>query len=193
MNSHSGAIREDARQIPVRGEYDVVVAGGGLGGAAATLASARSGARTLVVERNSFLGGVATAGMCCSIFNCFYTRDHILGTTGIPLEITDTLAEAEGYEKKWHNHKGHIIYDIEQAKFILANLVRTAGADILFDTLVVGAIVPDRILQGLIIESKSGREAVLAKAFVDSTGDADVAALSGASVLAAETLRLFQR
>jgi hypothetical protein len=103
------------------------------------------------------------------------------------------LAEAEGYGKKWHNHKGHIIYDIEQAKFILANLVRTAGADILFDTLVVGAIVPDRILQGLIIESKSGREAVLAKAFVDSTGDADVAALSGASVLAAETLRLFQR
>ena len=63
MNSHSGAIREDARQIPVRGEYDVVVAGGGLGGTAATLASARSGARTLVVERNSFLGGVATAGI----------------------------------------------------------------------------------------------------------------------------------
>ena len=65
-------------------------------------------------------------------------------------------------------------------------MVRTAGADILFDTLVVGAIVPDRIQQELIIESKSGREAVLAKAFVDSTGDADVAALSGASVLAAE-------
>ena len=62
-------IVEGRREIPVRGEYDVIVCGGGLGGTAAATAAARAGARTLLIERNGFLGGVATAGMCCSIFN----------------------------------------------------------------------------------------------------------------------------
>ena len=70
-------------------KYDVVVAGGGLGGMAAAIASARTGAETLPVERNSFIGGVATAGMCCSIFNCYFTCDGDLGTRGIALETAD--------------------------------------------------------------------------------------------------------
>ena len=66
-------VQEPTRHTPVRAEVDVLVAGGGLGGVSAAIAAARAGARTLLVERNGFLGGVATAGMCCSIFNCFYT------------------------------------------------------------------------------------------------------------------------
>ena len=87
-------IEENSRRIPVRDAYDVIVCGGGLGGTAAAIASARAGARTLVVERNSFLGGVATAGMCCSIFNCYYTggEPRRLGTTGIAVEVADAVA-----------------------------------------------------------------------------------------------------
>ena len=175
-------VREEARDVMVRGEYDVIVAGGGLGGVAAAVAAARCGARTLLVERNSFLGGVATAGMCCSIFNCYYTSDHRLGSTGIPVEIADALAQAMGYGRKWHNHKGHIIYDIELGKLVLGQLLEDAGVDMLLGVTVAGVVKTGNRVGGLIVESKSGREALLAKAVVDATGDADVAHLAGASL-----------
>lgn len=175
-------MKEKEREIPIRSEYDVIVAGGGLGGIAAAIASARAGAKTLLIERNTFLGGVATAGMCCSIFNCYYTSEHQLGVRGIPVEIADNLAEAMGYGKAWHKHKGHVIYDIELGKLVLQEMLEKAGVDILLETVVSDTIVEDKTLKGLIIESKSGREALLAKNIVDSTGDADIAYLSGAPV-----------
>ena len=174
----TATVAEAARNIPVRGTYDVIVAGGGLGGVAAAIASARAGATTLLVERNSFLGGVATAGMCCSIFNCFYTSSHTLGTGGIAVEIADALADATGYGRRWHGHKGHVIYDIERAKLVLMELAEQAGVTLLLQALVAGAIVESGRLRGLMLETKSGREAVLAAAVVDATGDADVAAHS---------------
>jgi len=174
-------ITEPACQAPVRGEYDVVVCGGGLGGVAAAMAAARAGAKTLLIERNSFLGGVATAGMCCSIFNCYYTGDknRRLESTGICIEVADALAEAMGYGHKWHDHKGHVIYDIELGKRVLQDLVAAAGAEMLLHTGTAGAIVEDRVVRGVIVETKAGREAILAKVVVDATGDADVAARAG--------------
>ncbi|HUU60531.1 MAG TPA: FAD-dependent oxidoreductase [Phycisphaerae bacterium] len=178
----AGGVREAEREVPVRAEYDVAVAGGGLGGVAAATAAARAGARTLLVERNGFPGGVATAGMCCSVFNCFYTADHRLGVTGIPVEVADALAEATGFGKKWHGHKGHVIYDVERAKLVLTELLASAGVEVLFDTVVAGAVADGDALKGIVVESKSGREAILAKVVVDATGDADVAHLAGAPV-----------
>jgi hypothetical protein len=165
-------------------EYDVIVCGGGLGGTAAAVAAARAGARTLLIERNSFLGGVATAGMCCSIFNCYYTGgpDRHLGTTGIAVEVADTLAEEMGYGAAWHNHKGHIIYDIERGKLVLQRLVEDAGVDTLLQTWTSDAVVEDDAVVGVVVETKNGREAILAKVVVDASGDADVAARAGAPV-----------
>ena len=162
MNGRQQSILEKASEIPVRDEVDVLVAGGGLGGVSAAMAAARAGARTLLIERNGFLGGVATAGMCCSIFNCFYTADHRLGVTGNALEVADALAEAAGYGAKWHKHKGHIIYDVEQAKGVLACSSSEAGAQVLYDTVVAGAVMDGETMRGVIVESKSGREAILA-------------------------------
>ena len=102
------SVSEAARETPVRAQVDVLIAGGGLGGVSAALAAARTGAKTLLIERNGFLGGVATAGMCCSVFNCYYTADHRLGITGNAVEVTDALADATGYGKKWHNQMWHI-------------------------------------------------------------------------------------
>ncbi|MBT4820225.1 MAG: FAD-dependent oxidoreductase, partial [Lentisphaerae bacterium] len=170
------------REIPVRGEYDVIVCGGGLGGTAAAVAAGRTGARTLLIERNSFLGGVATAGMCCSIFNCYYTSEGQLGTTGIAVEVADKLAESMGYGRKWHKHKGHIIYDIERGKQVLQDLVVDAGAELLLQACVAGAVVSDGALDGVVVETKSGPQAIRAKVVVDATGDSDVAARAGARV-----------
>jgi len=182
-------VQEPAREIAVRGEYDVIVCGGGLGGVAAAMAAARTGAKTLLVERNTFLGGVATAGMCCSIFNCYYTggEPRKLGTTGIAVEVADRLAAAEGYGDKWHLHKGHVIYDIEKGKLVLQELVENAGAELLLQAWTAGAVVEDGAVRGVIVESKSGREAIRARVVVDATGDADVAALAGAPVHTCQT------
>ena len=178
------SIHEAARDLPVRGDYDVIVGGGGLGGTAAAVAAARAGAKTLLIERNGFLGGVATAGMCCSIFNCYYTggREPRLGSTGICVEIADAMAEATGYGSKWRRHKGHIIYDIERGKQVLQDLVDEAGADTLLQTGIAGAVATDNTVGGVIVETKSGRQAIRAKVIVDATGDADIAAHAGAPV-----------
>ena len=174
-------ITEPPRETPVRHEVDVLVAGGGLGGVSAAVAAARAGARTLLVERNGFPGGVATAGGCCSVFNCLYTPSHELVVRGNSLEFVEALARANGSGPNWHNHKGHIIYDQEAAKLVLIDLLEDAGADYLFDAPAVGAVMDDNSLTGVIIESKSGREAILAETVVDATGDADIAHMSGAS------------
>jgi hypothetical protein len=172
-------IEEAARNVPVLDAVDVLVCGGGLGGISAAMAAARAGARTLLVERNGFLGGVATAGMCCSMFNCFYTASHRLGVTGNAFEVANALADATGYSRRWQAHKGHIIYDVEQAKLVLADLVADAGAQVLLDTVVADTIMDGSHLRGVVVDSKSGRQAILAGAVVDATGDADVAAGAG--------------
>ena len=164
-------------------DVDVLVVGGGLGGLAAALASARAGAKTLLLERNTYLGGVATAGMCCSVFNCLFTRDRILAVGGIALEITDLLAEAGGPGKSWRRHKGHVIYDIELAKLRLDQLARRNGIELLLETMVTDAIKENGRLTGVRFIGKGGSGTISAKAVVDATGDADVAYMSGAPVI----------
>lgn len=174
-------IIESKRCVPVRAETEVLVCGGGLGGIGAATAAARAGAKTMLVERNSFLGGTATAGMCCSMFNCFFTggQERRLAMTGIPVEVADKLAEAEGYGRKWRQHKGHIIYDLERAKVVFQDLVQGAGVEVWGQRWVADAVMTGRRITGVIVESKSGREAILAKVVVDATGDADIAAFAG--------------
>ncbi len=181
-------VQEPSRHLPVRAEYDVIVCGGGLGGTAAAIAAARAGASVLLMERNGFLGGTATAGMCCSIFNCYYTGgdDRRLGTTGIAVEVADALAEATGYGRRWHNHKGHIIYDVERGKLVLGEMADSAGAHVLLQAWVAGAVLEDGTVRGVVVETKSGRTAIRANVVVDATGDADVAARVGAPVKALE-------
>ena len=171
-------VQENARDVPVRAKVDVLVAGGGLAGVAAATAAARAGANTLLLEQNAFLGGVATAGLCCSIFNCYHTTTGELAVTGIPVEVADALAEAEGYGRRWRKHKGHIIFDCETGKQYFDQLVEAAGAEILYQTVVCGVVKDGDAVRGVIIESKSGREAVLANLVIDATGDSDVAHLS---------------
>ena len=181
--------RNTLKSLPSPRDADVVVAGGGLGGIAAALAAARSGARTLLIERNTYVGGVATAGMCCSIFNCFFTSRHQPGSCGIPMEIADRLAAAMGYGTKWREHKGHVIYDLEQGKLTLQELLEEAGVELLLGATVTDAVKESERLVGLAIAGKKGREIICGKRFVDATGDADLAVLAGAPVHMPEQLK----
>ncbi len=175
-------IQEPARDIPVIGEYDVVVAGGGPGGIPAAIAAARAGAKTLLIERYGFLGGMATAGLIGPILgvSASGTDEPMIG--GIAEELCRAMADlgaAPPYDEAVAT--GGIRFEPEGFKLVCDNLVLDAGMDLRLHSFVADAITEDGRLKALVLESKSGREAVVGKVFVDATGDADVVARSGAS------------
>lgn len=178
-----GSVREPACETPVAAETDVLVCGGGPAGAAAGLAAARSGARVILLENQLCLGGMATAGMVNRLGPYHDRREIILG--GIPWEVLRLLisrglaqepiiCDPENWSDYW------LVFDPEAMKLALDELLREAGAAVWFDTRVVAPVMEGPAVRGAIVESKSGREAVLARIVVDATGDGDVAARAGA-------------
>jgi hypothetical protein len=170
INTREGFIVEPPRQTPVVREVDVLVCGGGVSGVGAALGAARSGAKTMVVERNAFLGGAATA-VIMNTWNVPVSR-----MTGVAREIALTLAErGEG------NITGPTFpFDPEGFKTLANDLLTQAKVEVLNYTWVEEAIMEGSRIKGVIIQNKSGRQAILARTVVDATGDADVAAAAGA-------------
>lgn len=160
--------RDDtAPSHPVLGEYDVVVVGGGTGGAPAALAAGRAGARVLLIESLSMLGGVGTAG---------YIAHYYHGNrAGFTAEVT------EGLRKLSENSEFHPDgWNPEHKAEWFRRELRAAGVDLWFGTLVSGALAQDRRLRGVIVNTPLGRGIVRADVVVDATGNADVAAAAGA-------------
>ena len=161
-------ITEPAREIPVAGEFDVIVCGGGPAGCAAALAAARAGARTLLLERNQFAGGIWTAGLMPWII------DH-QNKTGIMAEWRAKLLAAGG----GFSRQGTLGAPPEAVKFMLEDDLLKAGVRIRYGTTVAAAVVRDGKIACAVTESKSGREAWAGSIFIDCTGDGDLAALAG--------------
>jgi len=173
-------IVEPERRVPVVEEVDVVVAGGGIAGVAAAVAAARNQANTLLIERNGFLGGVATAGLMASVGNRFFA-DGKLVVRGIALEMVERLVKMGGTGAGWRSPLvPKIPFDPEIFKLVLLEMVEEAGVKLYLHTVTADAIMSGNKLEGVIVDSKSGREAILGKVVVDTTGDADVAAKAGA-------------
>ena len=183
-------IRESL-ETPVAGKSDVIVVGGGPGGVAAAIAAAKNGARTLLIERSAFLGGLLTGGLILwlpidkvvpqkaygedrplqgGIITEFLERMTQLG--GAP-DPADSYGTAVGFE-------AYFPTDPEISKVVLQQMARESGAELLLHTLAVGAIADQGKVKGVITESKSGRQAFLADVVVDASGDADIAASAGA-------------
>ncbi|NLN45384.1 MAG: FAD-dependent oxidoreductase [Clostridiaceae bacterium] len=182
---------QETRQTPVRYECDVVIAGGGTAGVCAALAAARNGARTILVDRYNFLGGTMLngAGPLHSFYNlykAFPGAPKIQCVRGIPSEIVDRLIAAGGSPGHLEQDKGGnydsviTIIDWEIFKDVIFDMMQEAGVRILLHTMVVDVIREKNTVRGLVIEGKSGREAIEAKVVVDTTGDGDVAAFAGA-------------
>jgi len=162
-------LEEEKRSVPIAGAYDVIVCGGGPAGVCAALASARSGAKTLLLETNGCLGGIWTAGILPWIIN------H--NQPGILAELKSNLQEREAV---FPFPTPSFAFDIEQMKLLLEELCDEAKVDFLFHTRVVATAKSDeRTISHVITESKSGRQAWTGKRIVDCTGDGDVAAFSG--------------
>ena len=155
---------------PVAAEVEVLVCGGGVAGAIAAIAAARHGADTLVVEATAFLGGIATVG---GIHYYYHGVDSALQREldARAAEITRGLASAvAGFHP-------------EGKKLALQQMAEEAGVKFLLRRSVVGVLKDCAQVTGVILDGPAGREIVLAKVVIDSTGDADVAALAGAEFL----------
>ena len=184
------AYQEAARRLPIR-RFDVVVAGGGTAGVVAALAAARQGARTVLVEIKGYTGGVAVEGGTAlhSFFNLWKGFPGVQKrqvVKGIPQEIVDRLMRVGGCtghaEMLQHYDYDSVCtaIDTEMYKLVTMQMLAEAGVTVWVNTFLAGAIRTGTRLTGVIAESRSGREAIYAKAFVDSTGFGDLAAHAGA-------------
>ena len=158
--------------------FDVIVAGGGTAGAIAAIALGRTGARTLVIEQLNCLGGNFTAGIMGTTWT-FNDQEKVI-VRGIPLELIDRLKKAGAVVSRDIAKDAFTIYDTELAKFILNDMAEECGLNILYHAFICDAILEANTVKGVIIQSKSGRQALHSKVVVDASGDADIAAYAGA-------------
>lgn len=168
---------ERERKTPIKFRADVVVAGGGPAGLGAALAAARNGAKTILVERHGCLGGLATAG-----FVIVLPPPPLGGTKGyggILQEIVDRLVKLRATQPR-EDSAGDVIFDPEAFKLVTDQMIEEAGVKLLLNSIVVDAVVEDNAIAGIIVENKSGRQAIMGKVIVDATGDGDVAAAARA-------------
>lgn len=187
MNIAMTTLEEPSRLTPVFGEFDVVVLGGGPAGIMAAASAARTGSRTLLVESYGFLGGMGTAAgvtnFCGLHANVHGTIEQVVH--GLADVLLDRMRDLGGLNEP-HSLFGNKIaaqaYDNAVLKVAADELVLSSGAEVLFHAQAVGVLMnaPGNI-KALLVETKSGRQAILGKVFIDCSGDGDLAAQAGAS------------
>lgn len=151
----------------VAGEYDVIVVGGGPSGAVAGIAAAREGAKTLVLEREFYLGGMWTGGLVNPLFD-YHAKDGILA------EIIEEHKKLDS----WGGFGG-MCFSYENMKRILEDKLTSAGSEVLFGANFSRALVEENRVCGVVCECRGKRMAFLAKYVIDCTGDAEVATSAG--------------
>jgi len=181
-------VTDPERQIPVFCDVDVAVLGGGAAGAIAAIGAARLGATTVVVERMGALGGVAGTGLMGSMGNRFYDYRlrQLLG--GLTREVVERLVaeggtQFPGVEDTLVGKLGQpltVPFRPEILSHVLSRMAQEAGVRIMLHTHFSHLLGDSARPQGFVVVNKSGPGAILAKAMVDASGDADLAAAGGA-------------
>ena len=184
-------ITEKSKQVQVKGAYDVIVAGGGIAGISASLAAARTGAKTLLIEKGYMLGGLATAGLvtiylplCDGLGNqvSFGIAEELFrlsvkhGHEAIDASVwLDKNGDKEARKKQRYKTR----FNANVCAILCEQLLLETGVEILYGTSVCAAPTENGRITAILTENKSGREAYQARSFVDATGDADLCYLAG--------------
>jgi hypothetical protein len=178
-------IQEPARQVPLYGEYEVVVLGGGPAGIVAAAASARAGRKTLLIERYGFLGGMGTAAGVtnfCGLHGNVH-GEHRRLVQGLASDLLARIDRLGGLNAP-HLILGKVFaqaYDTAAYKIAADGLLTSHKVNILFHALGAGVVMNDeRRIDALMVETKAGRRAVRSKIFIDCSGDGDLAVWAGA-------------
>jgi hypothetical protein len=176
--SSPGDIREPERLTPVRGEFDVLVAGGGPAGLIAALAAAESGLKVALVEGRSFVGGNMTIGL--PVLG-FLSQKKVQIIDGLPQKFIDRLKarNAASEHRPCPLHMGITLVEPEAVKTVGLEMLVESGVEVLLHCQCAGVVVEEGRVRGIITESKAGREAMLARVTIDCTGDADIANRAG--------------
>ena len=171
-------IAEPARETPVVREVDVCVVGSGPAGLGAAAGAARTGARTLLLEKHGCVGGMLTAGSVLNIRTFNDGRKQVIG--GIGAELAERIRLAGGTRHSV-GEGPFVRHDPEITKLVAQELLLDSGVELLLHTLVVGAVREETRLGGVLVENKNGRGAVLASVVIDASGDGDVIHRCGAA------------
>ena len=191
--SCSSEIKDDIQGLPVR-EFDVVIAGGGTAGVMAAVASARQGAKTVLIEAKGYPGGTVVEGGTAlhSYFNLWKAFPGVEKrqlVKGLAQEIIDRLLQVGGTTghadtaTRYNYDCVCTAIDTELYKLKAFEMLNDAGVFICVNTLVAGAVRKGTRLEGVITQSRMGREYFKANSFVDSTAYGDLSAYAGADFI----------
>lgn len=190
-------IAEAERETKIRGNYDVIVAGGGIAGVAAAVAAARNGVSVCLLEKEYALGGLATLGLVIAYLPlCDGTGNQV--STGLAEELLLLSTEdgsasvpecwqKNGYLEDRKKYRYFLEYNAASYILSLEKFVVQSGVDLLYDSRIVGVDKKDCGITAVFIETKSGREALKCKAIVDATGDADICFFAGEKTVSLNT------
>lgn len=205
--SHNNTVTFPTKEIPIVDHANVLVVGGGPAGVSAAICAARQGASTLLVERYGYLGGLATGALVIHLDDMYF-EDQIT-VAGIVAEFQDRLEQCGGLLRppkeelfriepelyhKWNwwglvegwgrQEIAPVVYrsafDVEIGKQVLFEMVREAGVRLRLHSFCLSALMEGNQVQGVVLASKSGLQAVKADIVIDTTGDGDVFSSAGA-------------
>ena len=159
-----------SKQIPVLEQYDVIVIGGGAAGIGAALAAAEKGAKTALVERFGFLGGMATAGFVNPMSEFSYNGRQVVG--GIAWRFAQKLIAYGGGLVE--EPRCNVSFNPEIYKLAAQDMLTEAGVKCYMNTVLLDCQMDGKTVKSVVIANKSGVAALEAKYFIDASGDADL-------------------
>lgn len=171
-------IKEASKELPVRKETDILVVGGGPSGLIAAQAAAEDGLSVTLIESRSFVGGNMTIGL--PVLGFLGQKGNQI-IKGLPQRFIDRLKkiDAASEHRPCPLHMSLTLVEPEAVKTVGLEMLVESKVDVLFYTFFAGVVMDGDALKGVIIESKAGREVILAKVVIDCSGDADVAYRAG--------------